>query len=75
VAGLTLAVSALHILYLNTRFLAEPLRPPLWRRAGLVATAVFYGLFVFLWLSRALGPRLAAALAGGVRFLNLLIVR
>jgi hypothetical protein len=65
VAGLTLAVSALHILYLNTRFLPAPLRPPLWRRAGLVATAVFYGFFVFLWLSRVLGPKLAAALGSG----------
>ena len=65
VAGLTLAVSALHILYLNTRFLPAPLRPPLWRRAGLVATALFYGFFVFLWLSRALGPKVAAAIGFG----------
>jgi hypothetical protein len=55
VAGLTLAVSALHILRLNTRFLPEPLRPPLWRRAGLVATALFYGFFVSLWLASVLG--------------------
>jgi hypothetical protein len=52
VAGLTLAVSALHVLYLNTRFLPEPLRPPLWRRIGLVATSLFYGFFVCLWLTQ-----------------------
>ena len=33
-------------------------------RAGLVATALFYGFFVFLWLSRALGPKVAAAVSG-----------
>jgi Mn2+/Fe2+ NRAMP family transporter len=65
VAGLTLAVSALHILYLNTRLLPEPLRPPLWRRAGLVLTALFYGFFVCLWLGSFLGPRLAAAIGSG----------
>jgi hypothetical protein len=64
VAGLTLAVSALHVLHLNTRFLPAPLRPPLWRRAGLVATALFYGFFVCLWLASAVGPRVAAAVGG-----------
>jgi hypothetical protein len=65
VAGLTLAVSALHVLYLNTRLLPAPLRPPLWRRAGLVLTALFYGFFVCLWLASVLGPRLASATGSG----------
>jgi hypothetical protein len=39
-----------HLLYLNTRLLPPPLRPSLWRRAGLVATALFYGFFVLLSL-------------------------
>jgi len=67
VAGLTLAVSALHVLHLNTRFLPEPLRPPLWRRAGLVATSLFYGFFVCLWLASVIGPRVAAAAASAPR--------
>jgi Mn2+/Fe2+ NRAMP family transporter len=49
--GLVLAISALHLLYINTRLLPEPLRPPLWRRLGLVATSFFYGTFVFMWLT------------------------
>jgi hypothetical protein len=64
VAGLTMAVSALHILYLNTRLLPEPVRPPWWRRAGLVVTAVFYGFFVCLWLTRALVPAITSAISG-----------
>jgi hypothetical protein len=67
VAGLTLAVSALHVLYLNTRLLPEPLRPPLWRRAGLVLTALFYGFFVCLWLATVAGPRIAAIVGASPR--------
>jgi hypothetical protein len=37
------AFSALQILRVNTTLLPAPLRPPLWRRAGLVLCAVFYG--------------------------------
>ena len=50
-AGIVFVISALHVLYINTTLLPEPLRPPLWRRAALVATSVFYGGFVFLWLN------------------------
>lgn len=64
VAGLTMAVSALHILYVNTHLLPEPLRPPVWRRAALVLTAVFYGSFVCLWLARWLGASIAPAVSG-----------
>jgi hypothetical protein len=43
VAGPILAVAAVQILRVNTRFLPTELRPPLWRRSGLLACAVFYG--------------------------------
>jgi hypothetical protein len=51
IAGAVMVVSALHILYVNTRLLPAELRPPMWRRAALVAMALFYGFFVCLWLS------------------------
>jgi hypothetical protein len=38
-----LAIAAFQILRVNTRFLPPELRPPLWRRAGLVACGLFYG--------------------------------
>jgi hypothetical protein len=50
VAGIVFIISALHLLYVNTRLLPVELRPPLWRRVGLVALAVFYGFFALLWI-------------------------
>jgi hypothetical protein len=55
VASVVLAVASLHLLYLNTRLLHPSLRPSLWRRAGLVATALFYGFFVLLSLRGLVG--------------------
>jgi len=49
-AGVVFVISSLHVLYINTTLLPVEVRPPLWRRVGLVATSVFYGAFVFLWL-------------------------
>ena len=49
-AGIVFIIASLHLLYVNTRLLPAPLRPPLWRRVALVATALFYGAFVALWL-------------------------
>jgi len=46
VAGVVFIVASLHLLYVNTRLLPRELRPPPWRRATLVATALFYGYFV-----------------------------
>jgi hypothetical protein len=46
VAGVVFIVASLHLLYVNTRLLPPALRPPPWRRATLVATALFYGYFV-----------------------------
>jgi hypothetical protein len=48
VAGCILIVASLHLLYVNTRLLPQHVRPPAWRRAALVAVAVFYGFFVTL---------------------------
>jgi hypothetical protein len=50
VAGFVFVVASLHLLYLNTRFLPPELRPPAWRRAGLVGMALFYGFFVMMSL-------------------------
>jgi hypothetical protein len=48
VASAVLVISSLHLLYVNTRLLPEQVRPPLWRRAALVAMALFYGFFLTL---------------------------
>ena len=50
VAGVIFIISSLHLLYVNTRLLPIELRPPLWRRAALLAMTAFYGFFVALWL-------------------------
>jgi hypothetical protein len=47
-AALILVVASLHLLYINTRLLPPHVRPPMWRRAALVAMAVFYGFFLAL---------------------------
>ncbi len=49
-AGIVFIISSMHLLYVNTRLLPVELRPPLWRRVALVALAMFYGLFLTLWL-------------------------
>ncbi|MGH9818293.1 MAG: Nramp family divalent metal transporter, partial [Candidatus Acidiferrales bacterium] len=48
VAGAVFIVTSLHLLYINTRLLPPHVRPPMWRRAALVAMALFYGFFVAL---------------------------
>jgi Mn2+/Fe2+ NRAMP family transporter len=53
VAGVVFVIAALHVLYVNTRLLPPHVRPPLWRRAALVAMAVFYLFFVTLSLRSA----------------------
>jgi hypothetical protein len=49
-AGIVFIISSLHLLYVNTRLLPVALRPPMWRRLALVALALFYGMFLMLWL-------------------------
>ncbi|MDE2773512.1 MAG: Nramp family divalent metal transporter [Gemmatimonadota bacterium] len=51
IAGVVFVISALHVLYINTRFLPEAVRPPMWRRVALVTTSLFYGAFVLLWIN------------------------
>jgi hypothetical protein len=50
VAGVIFIIASLHLLYVNTRLLPAHVRPPMWRRAALVAMALFYGFFVVLSL-------------------------
>jgi hypothetical protein len=58
VAGIVFVISALHILYINTTFLPKEIQPPRWRRISLVLMAIFYGLFVYLWLMGGFVPDL-----------------
>ena len=53
VAGVVFVITSLHLLYVNTRLLPPHVRPPMWRRAALVAMAIFYGTFAALSLSAA----------------------
>ena len=53
-AAIIFVIASLHLLRVNTTLLPPALRPPLWRRAALVATAVFYGAFVVLWVRSVL---------------------
>ena len=50
IGAVVMVIASLHILRVNTTLLPPELRPPLWRQAALVATALFYGFFVALWL-------------------------
>ncbi|HET9403637.1 MAG TPA: Nramp family divalent metal transporter [Burkholderiales bacterium] len=54
-AGLVLVVGSVHLLYVNTRLLPEHVRPPMWRRLALVASALFYGFFVVRSFGTLLG--------------------
>jgi hypothetical protein len=56
VAGAVCAISAIHILRVNTTLLPKEIRPPMWRRVGLVLTAVFYSFFVYFWLMGGIVP-------------------
>jgi hypothetical protein len=56
IAGVVMVISAMHILYVNVKFLPPELRPPMWRRLALVAMALFYGFFAYLWLAGGLQP-------------------
>jgi hypothetical protein len=56
IAGVVMVISALHILYVNVKFLPVELRPPLWRRLALVVMALFYGFFAWLWLLGGITP-------------------
>ncbi len=51
VAGVVFVIASLHLLYINTRLLPVHVRPAPWRRAALVAMAIFYTVFVSLSMS------------------------
>ena len=46
-AGVVLMVAGVQILIVNRRFLPAPLRPPLWREAGLLICSGFYAFFTW----------------------------
>jgi hypothetical protein len=48
IASVAFVVTSLHLLYVNTVLLPPAVRPPAWRRAALVAMAIFYGTFAAL---------------------------
>ena len=48
VAGVVFIISALHLLYINTKLLPRELHPPMWRRVMLVAMALFYAGFAVM---------------------------
>src|SRR5688572_4002541 len=52
--GIVFIISSMHLLYVNTTLLPPELRPPMSRRIALVALALFYGLFLALWLNSLL---------------------
>ena len=54
VAAVVFVIASLHLLYVNTRLLPEALRPPLWRRAALLVTAMLYATFAALSLRAVL---------------------
>jgi hypothetical protein len=49
-AGIVFIISSLHLLYVNTQLLPVELRPSLWRCCALIGLALFYSLFLMLWL-------------------------
>ncbi len=56
IAGAVMTLAAIHILRVNTTLLPPALRPSRLRQAALIAMAVFYGAFVWLWLMGGLVP-------------------
>jgi hypothetical protein len=53
IAGPILSMASVQLLLVNTRLLPEQLRPALWRRAALVASALFYAAMVALVVRQA----------------------
>jgi hypothetical protein len=53
--GIVFVITSLHLLYINTRLLPPAVRPPLWRRAGLIGMAIFYAVFVVFSLGSLAG--------------------
>ena len=56
VANPIMAIAAVQILRVNTRFLPKEVRPPLWRQAGLVLCALAYGGMTLALLYALVNP-------------------
>lgn len=56
IAGLVLVPASIQVLRVNTRLLPPELRPALWRRAALIACAVFYAAVSWAMLTSQLAP-------------------
>jgi hypothetical protein len=54
IGGFLLAVTALHTLYVNRRFLPRMLRPPWWKQLALLACAGWYFFMSFMALDARL---------------------
>jgi len=55
-AGVVFLISSIHLLRINTRFLPKEIQPSMFRRVMLVLMAVFYGIFVFIFLFGGFPP-------------------
>jgi hypothetical protein len=53
IGAVNFALESVHTLIINRTFLPREIRPPLWREAGLVCCAVFYGGFAVLSFASA----------------------
>lgn len=58
IAGLVLALGALHLLVVNRTLLPRALQPRWWQQAGLVACMLFYGFFATCSLGSEIWKRL-----------------
>jgi hypothetical protein len=56
VANPIMAIAAIQILRVNTRFLPQQIRPPLWRQGALLICALFYGGLTVALLWSMIGP-------------------
>lgn len=57
VANPIMAIAAVQILRVNTRFLPKEIQPPRWRQAGLVVCALFYGGLTLALLWSMIAPQ------------------
>ncbi len=57
VANPIMAIAAVQILRVNTRFLPKEVRPPLWRQIGLVVCAIVYGGMTAALIWNMVAPR------------------
>ncbi len=66
IAGFLLAVSALHTLYVNRRFLPSALQPRWWKQLALLGCSGWYFFMSFMALDARLDAQLGWSLRGGL---------